>query len=527
MNKEERGLAQELKAQQAKKEAAEKAAAAKKDKKKDDKQAKASKKSDKGDGKDSTDKPAAKPGKTAGNTLPELKFNLDNLEERMVRMTINSSKLGDAVLTPDGSKLYYLAAFEGGQDLWVHDFENKSTRILSKMGAGGKLELSKDGRTLYLLSGGQVRIVNQGNGQMKQLKYKADFEWKPAEERASLYNHVWQQVSDKFYDASFEGVDWPFYKKAYERFLPYINNDYDFAELLGEMLGELNASHTGARYGGSRTNRLATANLGVFFDNEYEGDGLKISEVIARGPLDLTGDKIKSGMIIRKIDNQEIKKGQDYFPLLEGKAGKRTMLTIYDPKSKKEWEEYVKPIDARVLNGLLYQRWVKQRQDMVDKLSNGQIGYIHVASMDSPSFRKTYSDLLGKYRNRKAIIIDTRFNGGGWLHEDLLHLLGGKQYAEFVPRGQSIGIDPFAQWTKPSAVLVCEGNYSNAHGFPWAYKELGLGKLVGMPVPGLYDRRMVGNHDEQRDLRYPAGRHERQPRTHPGKHATRAGHQGK
>ncbi|MDE7374496.1 MAG: peptidase S41, partial [Odoribacter sp.] len=81
-------------------------------------------------------------------------------------------------------------------------------------------------------------------------------------------------------------------------------------------------------------------------------------------------------------------------------------------------------------------------------------------------------------------IIDTRYNGGGWLHEDLIHLLGGKQFATFVPRGQFIGIDPFAQWTKPSAVLVCEGNYSNAHGFPWAYKELGLGKLVGMPVPG-------------------------------------------
>ena len=189
-------------------------------------------------------------------------------------------------------------------------------------------------------------------------------------------------------------------------------------------------------------------------------------------------------MIIRKIDNQDIKKGEDYFALLEGKAGKRTMLTIYDPIKKKEWEEYVKPISAGMLNQLLYQRWVKQRQHMVDSLSNGQIGYIHVASMDSRSFRKTYSELLGRYRNRKAVIIDTRYNGGGWLHEDLLHLLSGKQYAEFVPRGQFIGIDPFAQWTKPSAVLISESNYSNAHGFPWAYKELGLGKLIGMPVPG-------------------------------------------
>lgn len=231
-------------------------------------------------------------------------------------------------------------------------------------------------------------------------------------------------------------------------------------------------------------NRGATANLGAFYDTNYDKDGLRITEILERGPLDLTDGNIKPGMIIRAIDNQPIKAGEDYFPLLEGKSGKRTLLTIYDPESKEEFEEYVKPINGGQLNGLLYQRWVKQREHITDSLSNGQIGYIHIASMDSPSFRKTYSELLGRYRNRKAVVIDTRYNGGGWLHEDLLHLLGGKQFAEFVPRGQFIGIDPFAQWTKPSIVLVSESNYSNAHGFPWAYKELGLGKLVGMPVPG-------------------------------------------
>ena len=455
MSKEERALYKELKAKQNKKEA------------------EAEAKKEEGDKKEKSDK----------KKLPELKIDLNNLEDRMVRMTINSSNLGDAVLTNDGSKLYYLAAFEQGHDLWVHDFENNSTRILSKTGRGGSLELSKDGKTLYLLSGGQIFTVNQGNGQLKSLGYHADFELKRSEERQALFNHVWQQVSDKFYDQDFKGVDWSYYKEAYERFLPYLNNDYDFADVLGEMLGELNASHTGARYGG-HFSRAGIAALGAFYDKEYQGDGLKISEIIEGGPLNVSDSKIKAGVIIRKIDNQEIRKGEDYFPLLEGKAGKRTLLTVYDPKSKKEWEEYIKPIDYGRQNNLLYNRWVKQRQRMTDSLSNGEIGYIHVSAMNSPSFRKAYSEILGRYRNRKAIIIDTRFNGGGWLHEDLIHLLGGKQFATFVPRGQFIGIDPFAQWTKPSAVLVCEGNYSNAHGFPWAYKELGLGKLVGMPVPG-------------------------------------------
>lgn len=460
MSKEERAIAQEAKTAKKK---AEKAMA-QKDTKKEKKATK-----------DTTDKEDKK--------LPELKTDLNNIEDRMVRMTINSSNLGDAVLTHDGRKLFYLAAFESGYDLWVHDFDNNSTKLLSKLGRHGSLELSKDGKTLYLLSGGQISTINQANGQTKQLNYKANFEWKPVAEREGLFNHVWQQVCDKFYDKEFKGVDWAYYKKAYERFLPYINNNYDFAEVLGEMLGELNASHTGASYyvPGSRP---ATASLGAFYDPAYKGKGLRISEIIEGGPLNAVGSKIKPGLIIRKIDNQEIPEGQDYFPLLEGKARQRTLLSIYDPATKKEWEEYVKPISYGTQNELLYKRWVKQRQHLVDSLSDNQIGYIHVQAMNSASFRKAYSEILGRYRNRKAMIVDTRYNGGGWLHEDLIHLLSGKQFATFVPRGQFIGIDPFAQWTKPSAVLISEGNYSNAHGFPWAYKELGLGKLIGMPVPG-------------------------------------------
>ena len=112
------------------------------------------------------------------------------------------------------------------------------------------------------------------------------------------------------------------------------------------------------------------------------------------------------------------------------------------------------------------------------------LGYVHVRGMDSESFRETYSELLGRCRNKEAVIVDTRHNGGGWLHDDLITPLSGKVYQQFAPRGQFIGNDPFNKWTKPSCVLVCEDNYSNAHGFPWVYKELGVGKLIGTPVPG-------------------------------------------
>ena len=136
-------------------------------------------------------------------------------------------------------------------------------------------------------------------------------------------------------------------------------------------------------------------------------------------------------------------------------------------------------------NELLYQRWVKIMREKTEKLSGGKIGYAHVRGMDDESFREVFSEVLGSRNTEKeGIIIDSRFNGGGWLHDDLATLLSGKRYLDFTPRGQYIGSDPQNKWTKKSAILVSESNYSDAHGFPVAYRALGLGKIVGMPVPG-------------------------------------------
>jgi len=144
----------------------------------------------------------------------------------------------------------------------------------------------------------------------------------------------------------------------------------------------------------------------------------------------------------------------------------------------------VKPLSYGQVHNMLYQRWVDRNQAMVDSLSEGRIAYVHVEGMNSPSYRTVYDELLGKYRNREAVIVDTRFNGGGWLHNDLAILLSGNEYVRFTPRGRYIGSEPFSQWTKQSVMLVNEGNYSDAHGSPYTYQTLGIGEVVGAPVPG-------------------------------------------
>lgn len=446
---------------------------AEKDAKKDEKVKDDSKKKD--DKKDA--------GKDKKKEVEPLTFELGNRRDMVIRLTPNSSSLSDAYLNKKGDKLYYLTRFEKDFDLWMYDLKDKSSKILAKAAGGGTIHIDSTEKNIIMLSKGQLKKIDMDKGTITPVKLAAQFEYRPENEREYIFNHTWKQIKDKFYVTDLHNTDWDYYKTAYARFLPHINNNFDFTEMLGEMLGELNGSHTGARYMAA-PHPMPTAVLGAFFDNGYRDEGICIKEIVNQGPLTTAGTKIAVGSIVTKIDGKPIEAGADYYPLLAGKAGKKVLVTFKTSPTSAEQEEWVKPIAQGEQNNLLYKRWVEQRREMVDKLSGGRIGYVHIKGMNSESFREVYSDLLGRYRNKEAVVIDTRHNGGGWLHDDLATLLSGKEYQRFEPRDQYIGSDPYNKWLKPSIVLMCEDNYSNAHGFPWLYKELGIGKLVGAPVPG-------------------------------------------
>ena len=423
-----------------------------------------------------------KDGDKKKNDVKPLKFDLANCRDRVIRLTVNSSHMADAILSPGGDTLYYQARFEGGYDLWKHDLvENKTEIVMKSVGYG--LEADKDFKNLYVYNNG-IKQIDLAKNSQKGIDFEANFNYRPYEERAYIFNHVWQQVKDKFYDPKLHGVDWDGYKKTYAKFLPYINNNYDFRDMLSEMLGELNGSHTGSRYYPEGAT-LKTAALGLFFDNSYDGDGLKVEEVIKRGPFAVRHTGVRKGCIIEAIDGKKIVKDSDYTSLLDGKAGKMTHVSVFDPAKKKRFDVVVRAISRSAQTDLLYRRWVDRNREMVDSLSHGTIGYVHVKAMDSESFRTVFSQLLSdSMRQKKAVIVDERHNGGGWLHDDLCTLLSGKQYAKFIAHGKYIGYDPWNKWVKPSCVMICEDDYSNGHGFPAVYKTLGIGKLVGAPVAG-------------------------------------------
>lgn len=428
------------------------------------------------------DKKSGKKQKAAEETISPDQFDLANRRYRTRRLTDMSNFIGEYYLSKKGDKLYYTASTaDGSRALYKRDLKKGETEVLTK-GVSGMLVPDRKGENLFVLSYNGMSKVELATGDKKNIEFEAFYDRKPSLEREYIYDHMLTQVREKFYDEKMHGVDWKKYGDHYRKFLPHIDNSRDFAELMSEILGELNASHTGASAYPDGPS-MSTAQLGAVFDDNHKGAGLLVAEILPRGPLSKKAAGIEAGDIILAIDGDTIEAGSDYYPMLEGKAGKKVNLLV-KKKNGTSKTTAVRPLSGGGLQQLLYQRWVEHNENVVDSISGGKVGYVHVRGMDDSSFRTVYDRLLGRYRNCEAVVVDTRYNGGGWLHNDIALLLGGKEYVRYTPRGHYIGSDPFSQWTKPSVMLVNESNYSDAHGTPYVYQTLGIGEVVGAPVPG-------------------------------------------
>lgn len=445
---------------------------------------------------DKEKKEAEEKAKAAGSPSPApspspspkdktLTFDWDGMTERRQRLTVHASAASDWVLSNDGEKLYYLTSFEKGNDLWVTEIRTRDTKLFNKLGANNtSMEMSPDGKFIFVLADGRPTKVDAESGKSEAIAINTEMVLNYSAEKEYIFDHSWRQFKQKLIFPDLGGVDWDFYYTAYKRFVPYINNNYDFAEMLSEMLGEMNVSHTGAYYTPQFPQGDQTASLGVLYDYSHTGSGVKVAEVIQGGPVDLAASAVRAGHIIEAIDGSPIDASMDFYKLLNRKAGKFTLLSVFDPSANKRWDETVKPVSRGDENELMYKRWVRARRAETERLSGGRIGYIHVRSMNDASMRAAIDESLGLNISKDAIIVDTRFNGGGSIHEQLSDFLSGKKYFDVVPHGQYVGSEPFDKWIKPSIVLVGESNYSDAHLFPLAYKAKGIGQVLGMPVPG-------------------------------------------
>ncbi|MEW5846970.1 MAG: S41 family peptidase [Bacteroidota bacterium] len=414
-----------------------------------------------------------------------LKFDWEGYEYRLARLTTSSADIADALLSNDGETLYYLARYDKGYNLWSMNVRDKEAKILIDMDAdNANIYWDKAEKSMFMLADGKLYKVDVDKGKREALKVSAEATINTDAERQAMFEHVVIRTRKGFYTPNYHGVNWDTMANHYREFLPHIGNGLEFAELLSELLGELNVSHSGARYSHNSPNGDQTASLGIIPDVNYQAQGIKVDEILLGGPLDRKELNLTAPFIITAIDGEVIGTDRDWAYYLNRKADKYILLTTKELATGKERQVSVKPIGLSQESRLLYRRWVKRNADEVEQLSNGTLGYVHIPGMSDGPYRNIYGEMMGKYYDRKGIVVDTRFNGGGDLVSDLAMFFTGTKFISYQNNVRELGSEPTFRWTKPTVALVNEANYSDGSCFACGYQQLGIGKLIGMPVPG-------------------------------------------
>ncbi len=318
----------------------------------------------------------------------------------------------------------------------------------------------------------------------KRVSFNLRVEVNPDALRAQVFDEGWSVMKNRFYDQKMHGVDWTKAKDTYASLLPYVGDTEELQTVMMEMIGELNASHTGVT-GGTAADRSLPQTRSPGFELEADASGFyRVSHVYKKGPADKDYMKIKKGDFVLEMNGKELKQPESYWAAFTRSTNNRwEFLLNSKPSAEGAWKVTVEPITAAALGNLQYEKWVEDRKAMVERATKGEMGYLHIRAMDAPSLRKFELD-LAESRFKNGLVIDERFNGGGGIDQELLQILAQRMYQKTIVRGGMVEERPQRAYFGPMVVLQNERSASDAEMFPDGFRALGLGKLVGVPTYG-------------------------------------------
>lgn len=322
-------------------------------------------------------------------------------------------------------------------------------------------------------------------GQKRKINFTVKVRIEKSAEWAEMFGDAWRTMKYRFYDPKMHGMDWDAMRAKYQPLVEFVGDRQELLNIVNEMIGELNASHTGAAPApGPREGAAQTRHLGVELTPDDQAGRFKVAYVYEEGPADKDWVKLKAGDYLLAIDGKPLTTNDNVWKLLNTTLNRRVTLTVNSkPSEDGAWKARIEPVTTMAYSQLRYQRWVNERKEMAKKLSNGRVGYLHIQAMDQPSLRK-FEKELRENRDKEALIIDQRFNGGGNIEQELLGILVQRQYQVWQPRGTESTSRPLAGFFGPKAVLQNWRSASNAEMFPAGFRALGLGKVIGTPTMG-------------------------------------------
>jgi len=435
----------------------------------------------------------------------DVEIDVNNIHDRLERVTGLPGHEDDPVIGKNGETFYFVAGEAG----WAADYGTKPDLYSIKWDGSDRSRITEGGvepsnvrlsprqtQVTFTRSNGKLARVPTKSGELERLPFAASMTVDHETERTQIFEEVGRALDQGFYDPNFHGDNWDSLRTKYRSWAMAASTTRDFQETVNLMLGELNASHMG--YGGddrAETQTERTGRIGVEVDPVETG--VEVQRVVPRSPAAREASTLRPGDVITGVDGTTVTAAGNFYALMEGTVGEKVLLDVTGPDGEKRTVR-IRPTDD--LSDELYREWVEERKTLVEKYSNGRLGYIHVEGMNWDSFEHFERELYASGHDKEGLIIDVRFNGGGWTTDYLMTVLNVRRHAYTIPRGTTDNLQqnheqfrenypfgerlPYAAWTKSVAALANENSYSNAEIFSHAFKNLDHGTLVGEPTFG-------------------------------------------
>ena len=475
-------------------------------------------------GADGAAPPRRGPGAERRGPPREIKMDWAGLKRRTRQITRMPFPVSSYVVAPDSRTIVFVTTEPAGTAnipviYSIQDDGKRLARITSGQppseeggqgGGGGGfgggisgLDISRDGRTLFFIERDGVYSVPlpasgpagggaaaaaasaRGDASRRRINFNVRVRVDRPAEWAEMFDDAWRTMKYRFYDPQMHGMNWDAARAKYRPLVEFVGDRQELLNIINEMIGELNASHTGAAPPpGGRQGGVSTGHLGLELEADSSAGRYRVTHVYEDGPADKDWVRVNVGDYLIAINGKQVRAGDNYWQLLNNRLNRKSEVTFNNkPSEEGAWKTRIETINPNAYSQLRYERWVKERRKKVDELSGGRIGYLHIQAMNPPSLRK-FEKEIREFRNKEALVIDQRWNGGGNIEQELLAILVQRQYQIWQPRGTEPSGRPFAGFFGPKIVLQNWRSASNAEMFPAGFRALGLGKVVGTPTAG-------------------------------------------
>ncbi|MEQ1853756.1 MAG: S41 family peptidase, partial [Chthoniobacteraceae bacterium] len=421
---------------------------------------------------------------------PPVRVDLDDIHERIRRITIPNATESGLLWSHDSKKLAFTATIDGKRGTYTIEFPDDLKPKLLAAVAGTDAEWLKHDDQIVCLIEGQPAAIS-GKGTVTTHRFRAQQATDRAGKQRAVFDQCWRTMRDRFYDERLGNHDWDAVRAKYAPMAAAAPDMHAVVEVVQLMLGELNGSHLGFALNpptaGAGAWREETGHPGLRFDPTFAGPGWKVRDVLLNGPAHQRASRIEPGEIVLRIDGRELAPGMDASEVLTGPIERDITLRVRSGGGV-EREVTLRPISHATARKLLYDQWIKENRSLVEKATGGSLGYLHINAMNDESFHRFQKELYAAGAGRDGLIIDVRENGGGSTADHLLTALTQPRHAITVPRGGRPGYPQdrivYATWHKPIAVLCNQNSFSNAEIFSHAIKTLKRGPLIGVPTAG-------------------------------------------